>query len=187
VAAGGEGVAASLLRAGPERLVRHSTPSGLSLWLRRTDVRPEPARSSTVKPPPVVPRTAEFTGRRVPVPGRVVEPDPLLAELEAVMDWPERCLRVRWHSVFPVSPHRPAQRMRRIWQAIIAEARFRGYTVGFTHNRRDDYDVGRLVVAIGPDEFPLELTGLPGALRLGRVRWSVYMILSREYTRERGS
>jgi hypothetical protein len=38
------------------------------------------------------------------------------------------------------------QRIRRIWQAIIDEALFRGYSVDFRYSRRDTYDRGQLVV-----------------------------------------
>ena len=150
-----------MLRAGHERLRRRSGPGRLTLYLTRTDIPPPRARPPAARLPMAVAvaRTAEFTGRRVRVPARVTTPDPLLAELEAWLDWPERSMRVRRGGWDPVSPRCPVQRMRRIWQAIINEARHRGYSVRVTHDRRDHTDRGQLVVAIGRDEFPLSLYG----------------------------
>jgi hypothetical protein len=114
-------------------------------------------RAST--PPPVVPaRPSSSTGgfqcrRRSPththrrradhggrVPGQAVA-----GEVRAV------------HSL--AARRRPIVRMRRIWQAVVAEALLRGYSVRVNHNRRNHYDHGTLVVKIGPDDFPISLNG----------------------------
>lgn len=150
-----------MLRAGHERLRRRSGPGRLTLYLTRTDIPPPRARPPAARQAVAVavPRTAEFLGRRVRVPARVTAPDPLLAELEASLDWPERSMRLRWGGWDPVSPRCPVQRMRRIWQGIVNEARHRGYSVRVTHDRRDHTDRGQLVLTIGRDEFPLSLYG----------------------------
>ena len=148
-----------LLRAGHERLRRHGGPGQLKLYLVRTDRKAADTAGTWSPPEPVRPRTVEFVGRRVPVPSKVDQPHPMLERLEEAMDWPERMQRGRWNSWSPMSPRRPAQRMRRIWQAIIDEALFRGYAVAFAHNRRDHFDRGQLVTEIGWDRFPLDLYG----------------------------
>jgi hypothetical protein len=154
-----------LLRVGHERLHRGGGPGRLDLLLTRTDRSSADREESGAAdrrqwspPPPVVPRTSEFIGRIVPVRSKVPKPHPLLAQL-AALEWPEQSRQERWGGYPPPSPGRPLQRMRRIWQAIIDEAGFRGYSVEVAHNRRDVYDRGRMVVAIGPDEFPLDLYG----------------------------
>jgi hypothetical protein len=151
-----------LLRVGHERLQRYSGPGWLGLRLTRTD-RDEPESAPNypqwTPPPPVLPRTSEFVGRTVPVPSAVSKPHPLVADLVTAVDWPEEYARKRWGAWRTPSPRRPLQRMRRIWQAIINEALFRGYSVELAHNRRDTYDRGQLVVVIGRDRFPLELYG----------------------------
>jgi hypothetical protein len=53
-------------------------------------------------------------------------PDPLVDQLTEVVDWPERRMRLRYDG-WPVPQSRlPLQRMRRIWQAIVDEARCLG-------------------------------------------------------------
>jgi hypothetical protein len=151
-----------LLRVGHERLHRNSGPGRLDLRLTRTD-REESAAARGYEqwspPPPVVPRTAEFVGRTVPVRSQVSKPHPLLEQLESALDWPQQSRQDRWGGYPSPSPQRPLQRMRRIWQAIISEALFRGYSVEFAHNRRDAYDRGQLIIEIGQDQFPLDLYG----------------------------
>jgi hypothetical protein len=107
-----------LLRVGHERLRRNSGPGRLDLRLTRTDREESEAAHGYERwspPPPVVPRTAEFVGRTVPVPSRVSKPHPLLAQLESALDWPQQSKQDRWGGYPPPSPQRPLQRMRRIW------------------------------------------------------------------------
>src|SRR4029077_20433799 len=75
----------------------------------------------------------------------------------------------------PACPGAPPRRrhplvtMRRIWQAIINEAEFRGYSVHY-QRERDNYDHGKLVVRIGEDDFPLALFGDRGTPLTLRIR-----------------
>lgn len=108
-------------------------------------------------PPPVLPRTAEFRGRKVPVPSKLTKPHPLVERLVEASDVDGRFERRRGYAA--PGRRRPAQRMRRIWQAIIVEAEFRGYRASLEHSRRDIYDTGQLVISIGRDDIPLVLSG----------------------------
>jgi hypothetical protein len=56
-------------------------------------------------------------------------------------------------------PGYPLVKMRRIWQALITEATFRGHSVQFSLENRDHYDRGKLVIGIDWDKFPIELYG----------------------------
>jgi Domain of unknown function (DUF222) len=64
-----------------------------------------------------------------------------------------------------------ADGMAELWALLPATAASAIYTAIDTHARRPGH----------PGDVPVD------ARRAGRVRWSVYMILSREYTRDRGS
>jgi hypothetical protein len=93
-------------------------------------------RAST--PPPVVPRTIEFVDRRIPVPSKVTNPHPIVEELTAAVEYPDKLWRQKYGPCNSlVARRRPIVRMRRIWQAVVAEAMFRGYSVHVDHNRRD--------------------------------------------------
>jgi hypothetical protein len=176
-----------LLRAGPQRLRSWSTPEKVMLLLAEVDGRgsevpraapAEPSSRTWVPPPRPRPRTQEFLGRVVPVPSSLRRPHPIVDELTEAVDFPDRVINLYRSYPMP-SSRRPMQRMRKIWQAIITEAQFRGYEVEFRHYRRDHYDRGQLVLRIDWDEFPLELYGERGTpLRL--------TIKERHPTRRRG-
>lgn len=157
-----------LLRAGHERLHRTSRPGSLHLYLERVDEKPpEPdpeelaARMRELAPKPVLPRTSEFLGRVVPVPSKVAKPHPLVEQLVDGLHASDRRIYGPDYSWRTPRHQYPLGKMRRIWQAIINEAEFRGYSV---HVERDRgyYDHGKLVVRIGWDDFPLSLYGTRG-------------------------
>lgn len=157
-----------LLRVGHERLHRSSGLGSLHLYLQRVDEqRPESdpeelaARMREWAPKPVLPRTAEFLGRVVPVPSKVTNPHPLVEQLVDGLHAPDRMIYGIDYSWRAPSRQYPLVKMRRIWQAIINEAEFRGYSVDF-ERERGNYDHGKLVVRIGRDEFPLSLYGTRG-------------------------
>jgi hypothetical protein len=90
----------------------------------------------------------------------------MVDQLVDALDHPDRMI-YRGESYLMPNRRRPVQRLRRVWQAIITEAEFRGYQVTFRHYPRDHFDHGQLVVHIDRDEFPIELHGERGApLRL---------------------
>lgn len=155
-----------LLRAGTERLRSRSTPGTLTLRLVEVDAhgderRPQGTRRTAAPPPRPEPRTSELRGRLVPVPSSVRKPDPLVDQLVRGLENPERMTYRSTPYLMP-NPRRPLQRMRRIWQAIITEASFRGYQSSFRHHPRDHFDRGQLVLHINRDEFPIELYGERG-------------------------
>jgi hypothetical protein len=153
-----------LLRAGHERLERSGQPGGLHLVLKRLDEKPaatDPAQQVSLwkAPQPTVPRTAEFLDRAVPVPSKVTNPHPIVEQLTQALDRTDRLIYgadFRWRAT---RPGYPLVKMRQIWQALINEATFRGYTVHFSLEHRDRYEQGKLVVEIGRDEFPIVLYG----------------------------
>ncbi len=154
-----------LLRVGHERLHRSGAPGSLHLYLERVDeTPPEPdpeeleARIRDWTPKPILPRTAEFLGRAVPAPTKVTSPHPLVEKLVDGLFGPDRMIYGSDYSWRAPRPGYPLVKMRRIWQAIINEAEFRGYSVHFECERRS-YDHGKLVVRIGWDDFPLALYG----------------------------
>lgn len=150
-----------LLRAGSQRLRSLSAPGKFSVWLVEVDDNGDEVRQVAnlyVPPPRPRPRTEEFRGRMVPVPSTVKTPHAIVDELIEALDRPDRLI----YQYRPyLMPHRqyPKQRMRRIWQAIVCEAAFRGYETFFQLARRDQYARGELVVRIDRDEFPLDLYG----------------------------
>jgi hypothetical protein len=157
-----------LLRAGRERLRWSSpAPGTFTLVLVELDAdgreqrptRPKPRPAGPPSSPPVLtPRTGEFRGRKVPVPSTLRSPDPIVDQLADALEHPDRMIYGFERTVVPIRQY-PVQRMRKIWQAIITEARFRGYKASFRHDRTDRYSHGQLLVTIGPDDFPLELYG----------------------------
>jgi hypothetical protein len=135
-----------LLRVGHERLHRSSRPGSLHLYLERVDEKPSEltpeereARTRSWAPKPVLPRTAEFLGRVVPVPSKVTNPHPLVEKLVEGLDLPDRMIYGPDYSWRAPRRGYPLAKMRRIWQAIINEAEFRGYSVHFDRER-SDYD-----------------------------------------------
>ncbi|MFY1668546.1 hypothetical protein ACN27G_01100 [Plantactinospora sp. WMMB334] len=157
-----------LLRAGHERLHRSSKPGSLNLYLERVDEKqPEPdpeelaARMREWAPKPVLPRTTEFLGRVVPVPSRVTSVHPLVEQLVDGLHVSDRMTYGPDYSWRAPRRQYPLVKMRRIWQAIVNEAEFRGYSVHFEREARY-YDHGKLVVRIGRDDFPLSLYGTRG-------------------------
>ncbi|MFV2019249.1 hypothetical protein [Micromonospora sp. LOL_023] len=157
-----------LLRAGHERLHRSSGPGSVHLYLEQIDEEPpEPdpeelaARMRESAPEPVLPRTAEFLGRTVPVPSKVTNPHPLVEQLVNGLHASDRRIYGPDYSWRVPRRRYPLLKMRRIWQALINEAQFRGYSVHF-EPERDYYDNGKLVVRIGWDDFPLALYGERG-------------------------
>jgi hypothetical protein len=157
-----------LLRVGRQRLYRWAGDGELTLKL---GLLPEPDADDddtltdeeiehvlrAREPPPVVPRTAEFRDRHVPLPSKAASTDPLVQELLQALDRQERRLYGYHYQI--MARRKPVVRMRRLWQAIINEARFRGYTVHVSQNHRDAYDAGGLVVRIGPDDCKIHLDG----------------------------
>ncbi|MBO3738125.1 hypothetical protein [Actinoplanes flavus] len=153
-----------LLRAGHERLERSGQPGTLRLVLKRLDEKPtppDPAQLAALRkaPEPVLPRTGEFVDRVVPAPSKVANPHPIAEELVQSLDRLDRFLYGADFSWRAPRPGYPLVKMRRIWQALIKEAAFRGYTVRFSLDHRDRYDRGQLVIEIGRDEFPIVLYG----------------------------
>jgi hypothetical protein len=174
-----------LLRVGHERLHRSSRPGSLHLYLERIDqTPPEPdpeelaARRRDWTPKPVRPRTAEFLGRVVPVPSKVTNPHPLVEQLVDGLHLPDRLIYGPDYSWRAPRRGYPLVKMRRIWQAIINEAKFRGYSVDF-ERERGNYDHGKLVVRIDWDAFPLALYG-------GRGKPLTLRITERHPQRRRG-
>jgi hypothetical protein len=159
-----------LLRVGHERLHRSSglRPGSLDLYLERIDEEPpEPdpdelaARMRDWAPKPVLPRTAEFLGRVVPARATVTHPHHLVEELVEGLHAPDKMIYGRDYSWRVPTRQYPLAKMRRIWQAIVTEAEFRGYSVRFERESRS-YDQGTLVLSIGPDAFPIALYGKRG-------------------------
>jgi len=156
-----------LLRVGRQRLHRWTGDGGLTLKL---GLLPEPdadddelthteieqmLRVST--PPPVLPRPAELRGRRVPIPSKEASTDPRGEELiRALQRQDQRLYGVRYQFM---ARKKPIVRMRRLWQAIINEARYRGYEVYVRQEHRDPYDAGSLIVRIGRDDCKIKVYG----------------------------
>src|SRR5436305_664332 len=120
-----------LLRVGHERLHRSSRPGSLHLYLQRIDEKPpeltaeeRQARIRDWAPKPVLPRTAEFLGRVVPVPSKVTNPHPVVEKLVDGLFVPDRLIYGPDSWRVPRRGY-PLVKMRRIWQAIITEAEFR--------------------------------------------------------------
>lgn len=157
-----------LSRVGPERIDQWAV--GTTLRLRLDLVRADDADDdelseiemeellAATRPPPVLPRTAEFLGRTVPVPSTVSTPHDLVTQLEEAVQRPERLLYASSNLIGPPRT-KPLVRMRRIWQAIINEAILRGYRVRVDHDRRDRSDHGSLIITIGRDDCAVSLYG----------------------------
>jgi hypothetical protein len=157
-----------LLRVGRQRLYRWTSDGELTLKL---GLLPEPEADDddtltdeeiehvlrASEPPPVMPRTVEFRDRHVPLPSKAASTDPLVQELLQALERQERRLYGYHYQI--MARKKPVVRMRRLWQAIINEARFRGYAVHVSQNHRDAYDAGSLVVRIGPGECKIHLYG----------------------------
>jgi hypothetical protein len=154
-----------LLRAGHERLQRFGQPGTLHLVLKRIDEKPappDPAKLAALReqaPKRIVPRTAEFLDRVVPVPSKVTNPHPIVEQLVQALDRTDKWIYGPDFNWRAPRPGYPLVKMRRIWQALITEATFRGYSVRFSLENRDHYDRGNLVIDIDRDGFPIALYG----------------------------
>jgi hypothetical protein len=154
-----------LLRAGHERLQRFGQPGTLHLVLKRLDEKPAPPdpaklaalRGQAAKRP--LPRTAEFLDRAVPIPSKVTTPHPIVEQLVQALDRTDKWIYGPDFSWRAPRPGYPLVKLRRIWQALITEATYRGYAVRFSLDNRDHHDRGKLVIGIDRDEFPIELYG----------------------------
>ena len=90
----------------------------------------------------------------------MTKPHPLVEELTAAAERFDQMWRAEYGPFTRLAAvRRPIVRMRRIWHALITEALFRGYSLHVNQDRRNRYDMGRLVVQIGPDAYDIDLRG----------------------------
>ena len=91
---------------------------------------------------------------------KVTKPHPLVEELTAAVERIDQMWREQYGPFTRLAAlRRPIVRMRRIWQGLITEALFRGYTVYIERDRSDRHDSGRLAVQIGLDVYDIVLRG----------------------------
>jgi hypothetical protein len=112
------------------------------------------------QPPPVLPRTAEFLGRRVPVPSKEKSGHPQVARLVTVTELADRLADSHYGTYsIPLIRRHPMIRMRRIWQAIVNEAAQRGYETRVHEEGHGARLSATLVVVIGKDQYRVDLHG----------------------------